>query len=86
LQGEPWNPGRISRFDLTGVPIQTRRMPVRAKKPPIGSFEDAELVQLHRIARLTPAKRVALACSMGKIIARVQGNRKKLAARMPVRP
>jgi hypothetical protein len=61
-------------------------MPANAKKPPIGSFEDAELVQLHRIARLTPARRVSLACSMGKIIARVQADRKKQAARSPTVP
>ncbi len=71
-----------SRFDLTGFRVQTRPMPAPTKKPPIGSYEDAELVQLHRVARLTPAKRVALACSLGKIIARVQGSRKRMAESM----
>jgi hypothetical protein len=67
----------ISRFDLKGFRVQTRRMAPPAKKPAIGSYEDAELVQIHRVARLTPAKRVALACSMGQIIARVQRTRKQ---------
>ncbi len=63
-------------------------MPSEGKpaKPPIGSFEHADLVRAKRMAALTPAERVAIACSLDAMSRRLRAARKATPPAKPAPP
>jgi hypothetical protein len=55
----------------------------KSEKLAFGSFEHADLVRAKRMAALTPAQRVSIACSLDQMSRRVAAARNRAAQHQP---